>query len=195
MSPATRISVGGIRRRSRSSNFVSRSSNSNKCRRYSSAITSPVTRIGVVRPTNTTDTYSSCWIVIADEYRRHLVELLDRNRRRIPPTLIRVAGRLFADEYRRRLFELLDAYSPSNIPPTLIRVAGRLFADEYRRHLFECWILRRSCWIVIADEYRRRLFELLDAYPPTNTADAFSSCWTFNRRRMPPTLIRVAGRL
>ena len=40
MRPATRISVGGIRRRSRSSN-------SNKCRRYSSALMSPATRISV----------------------------------------------------------------------------------------------------------------------------------------------------
>ena len=103
-------------------------------------------------PTNTVDAYSSCWTPI---------------RRRIPWTLIRVAGLLFADEYRGRLFELLD--SPTNtmdaysscwtpirrriphgrsfellntpnrrrIPWTLIRVAGLLFADEYRGRLFE----------------------------------------------------------
>ena len=37
------------------------------------------------------------------------IELLYRNRRRIPFTLIRVAELLFADEYRGRLFELLNS--------------------------------------------------------------------------------------
>jgi len=54
------------------------------------------------------------------------------------------------------------------IPPTLIRVTG----------------------FVIAYEYCRRLFDLLDSYSPTNTADAYSNCWTRNRLRIPPTLIR-----
>ena len=66
------------------------------------------------------------------------IELLHRNRRRIPWTLIRNAGILFADEYRERSFELLDSYFSTNT------------ADAYS-----------SCCIVIADEYRGRSFELL----------------------------------
>ena len=122
---------------------------------------------------NTVDAYSSCWTPI---------------RRRIPWTLIRVAGLLFADEYRGRLY----------------RVAGLLFADEYRGCLFELLDsysptntvdANSSCCIVIADEYRGRLFELLDSYSTTNTVNAYSSCWTPIRRRIPWTLIRVAGLL
>ena len=136
-------------------------------------------------PTNTADAYSSCCIVIADENCGRLFELLDSYsptntvdaysscwttpRRRIPWTLIRVAGLLFADEYRGRLFELLYRNRRRILWP-LIRVAGLLFADEYRG----------------------RLFELLDYSSPTNTVDAYSSCWTPIRRRIPPTLIRVA---
>ena len=100
------------------------------------------------------DAYWSCWTPI---------------RRRIPWTLIRVAGLLFADEYHGRLFELLYR-SRRRIPRTLIRVAGLQFADEYHG----------------------RLFELLDSYSPTNTMDAYWSCWTPIRRRIPWTLIRVA---
>ena len=50
--------------------------------------------------TNTVDEYWSCWTPI--------------RRRRIPWTLIGVAGLLFADdEYHERLLELLDSYSPT----------------------------------------------------------------------------------
>ena len=91
-------------------------------------------------------------------------------RRRIPTTLIRVAWRLLADEYHRRLFDWLVLL---NVAPEIGGLLG----------------------LVIADEYRRSLFELLDAYSPTNTADAYSSCWTLIHRRIPPTLIPVAGRL
>ena len=131
------------------------------------------------------DAHSSCCIVIADEYHGRLFELLDSHsptntvdaysscwtpiRRRIPWTLIRVAGLLFADKYRGRSFELLYR-NRRRIPWTLIRVAGLLFADEYHG----------------------RLFELLDSYSSTNTVDAYSSCWTPIRRQIPWTLIRVA---
>ena len=51
------------------------------------------------------------------------------------------------------------------------------------------------CTRIFADEYHGRLLELLDSYSPTNTMDAYSSCWTPIRRRIPWTLIRVAGLL
>ena len=111
----------------------------------------PWTLIGVAgllfAATNTMDAYWSCWTPIRrDEYHGRLLELLDFyspttntmdaywscwtpvRRRRIPWTLIGVAGLLFADdEYHGCLLELLDSYSPRRIPWMLIGVAGRLF--------------------------------------------------------------------
>ena len=49
--------------------------------------------------------------------------------------------------------------------------------------------------LLFADEYHGRLLELLYSYSPTNTMDAYWSCWTPIRRRIPWTLIRVAGLL
>ena len=77
---------------------------------------------------------------------------------------------VIADEYHGRLFG----------------VAGLLFADEYHGRLI------RVAGLLFADEYHGRSFELLDSYSPTNTMDAYSSCWTPIRRRIPWTLIRVA---
>jgi hypothetical protein len=129
--------------------------------------------------------------------------------RRIPWTLIGVAGLLFAATHTMDVY--WSCWTPirrRRIPCTLIGVAGLLFAD---------------------DEYHVRLFELLDSYSPrripwtliwvagllfaaTHTMDAYWSCWTpirrdeyhgrllvlldsYSPRRIPGTLIRVAGLL
>ena len=136
----------------------------------------------------------------ADEYRRRLFELLGLAnlptwipptliwiaglviRRRILPTLIRVAGRLCI---RRPIPLTLIRFSwtlqilPTWIPPTLIRRAGLVIADEYRRRslkLLDAYSLINT---------RQRLFELAGTVKlgRLNTADAYSSCWTRDRRQ------------
>ena len=100
------------------------------------------------------DAYSSC---------------CTRIRRRIPWTLIRVAGLLVADEYHGRLLELLDSYSPTD-------TTGRSFELLYRSRRRIPWTLIGVAGLLFADEYHGRLFELLYR----------------SRRRIPRTLIRNA---
>ena len=136
--------------------------------------------------------------LFADEYRRRLFELLDSYSPTNTAVLIRGAGRLSDDVYRRRSF---DSSGGTRIPPTSIGVAGLVFADEYRRPYSRCWTLNRRRILptlvasrLFSEKYRRMFSELIDAYSPTNTADAHSSCWTRIWRRITPTLIRFAGR-
>ena len=92
--------------------------------------------------------YWSCWTPI--------------RRRRMPWTLIGVAGLLFA--------------TTTNTLWTLIGVAGLLFADdEYHGRLLEL-LDSYSPTTNTMDECHGRLLELLDSYSPTtNTMDAYWS--------------------
>ena len=67
---------------------------------------------------NTLDAYWSCWT--------------PKRRRRIPWTLIGVAGLLFADdEYHGRLLVLLDSYSPTNAMDAYWSCWTPIRRDEY----------------------------------------------------------------
>ena len=108
-------------------------------------------------------------------------------------TLIRVTV-YSTDEYRRR-FDSGDwiQWSPTNTADQLIRIVlDRLIRPtNTARRLFELQGLVTRLRI---PPYANIRF-VLQTYSQTNTADAYSSCLTFIRRRIPQKLFLVAEQL